>query len=288
MNTMSTEAKCPEPETISAWVDQQAGDEQRIVTEHLRECKKCGQVVQAYQRIDEGVRSVQSASEPADLSRHIQSRCRALPPVPRSATPFPGLFWKAAAVLALVMAATALYSSRHDGPATADSGELPQTQAESAEVASASSGAPAGESLYATGIEMPDSLGLRHQIHASLDSTDLTPVGGQTPAFRMGSGRAVQPVPRSVRHVWLVPENRWDDVRKYLEEYHPQGEWVEADEQPAFELSVADTALQALVDKVDNAGAALVSGTPPQPREAASTAFTGRDVGYHMVFITQK
>ncbi|MFW5802538.1 MAG: hypothetical protein ACOCWJ_01350 [Verrucomicrobiota bacterium] len=284
---MSTENKCPDPETISWWVDQEAGDQQETIAEHLRECRKCEQVVHAYQRIDEEVRSVQSGAEPPDLARHIQSRCRSLPPVPQPSTPFPGLFWKAAAALALVMAATALYSSRQNTPAVADGGEA-APQAESAKIAAIEASASAGDTQYATSIEMPNSLGLRHRVQTSLDATDLTPVGGQSLNFRMGTDRAVQPVPRTVRHVWLVPENQWDDVQKYLEEYHPQGEWMKTDEQPVFELSVADTALQALVDKVDRAGAALVSGTPPQPREAASTAFTGRNVGYRMVFISQK
>ena len=285
MNTLSTPNNCPNPEKISSWIDQQADDEQEVITEHLRECRKCGQVARAYQSIDEGVSSVQSAGEPPGLSRHIQSRCRSLPPVPRTATPFPNLFWKAAAVLALVMAATALYSSRREGPATADGGDDPQV--ESTEVANASA-APAGEPQYATSIEMPASLGLRNQIQPSLDAAELRLVGGQAPAFRIGTGRVVQPIPRSVRHVWLIPENKWGDVREYLDEYHPQGNWKKADEQPAFELSIADTALQALVDKVDKAGAALVSGTPPQPRGAVTTAFTGRNVDYRMVFITQE
>lgn len=288
MSTMSTENNCPDPETISSWVDQEAGDEQKIVTEHLRECCKCDQVANAYQRIDEEVRSVQSAAAPPDLARHIQSRCRSLPPVPQPASAFPGLFWKAAAVLALVMAATALYSSHQNTSEIATGGGEAAPQTESAGIGEGEMPASTGGTQYATSIEMPNSLGLRHQVQTSLDATDLTPVGGQSLNFRMGSGRAVQPVPRTVRHVWLVPETQWDDVQKYLDEYHPQGEWTKADEQPAFELSVADTALQALVDKVDSAGAALVSGTPPQPREAATTAFTGRDVGYRMVFITQK
>ena len=198
MSTVSSKKQCPDVEDISSWVDAQAGPEGEAIGAHLKECPKCGGVAGAYQRIDHQVRSIHSDSAPHGLSEHIKARCRSLPPAEPAPAAFPTLVWKMAAVLALVMAATALYSSHQSRPVRAEDedGDAGSTGGSPVvEVASTNEG------IVGPRIEVPGSLDLRHRMPTTVDVTDLTRVGGQTPAFRIGASRALQPVPRTVRHV---------------------------------------------------------------------------------------
>jgi hypothetical protein len=268
-------------------MDRELETDPREIADHLDVCPKCSQVVSAYRQIDRGIAGAHETTVPAMLTETVKKRCHSLPAVqPPAPSAFPTWAWRAAAVLALVLAITALVAQRrHERRVAADQPSRGETAL--VEGHGAQPGGPVDPS-GGLSLDIPASLALGGPVPTGVQVTDLTPVGGDVRTFRIGNGQSMQPVPRAVRHVWLVADAQWRSLENDLEKEFPEADWSRDAEQSSLVLSLPDTALQALVDRLDSRGAALVSGTPPQPRQARSTAFTGRNVDYRMVFITQE
>ncbi|OPZ29233.1 MAG: hypothetical protein BWZ02_01053 [Lentisphaerae bacterium ADurb.BinA184] len=276
MNARTPRNGCPDRVALSVWADTGADP---AIARHVAACPDCRMVVDGYRSFDAAVR--RAARPPADLADRVWAACLSAPAdSPTIIIPVWMHAVRIAAAALIVGAVTAVVFVLGGSPA-ARNPALAQAETEGAALAVGLARPTIYIPFAGTGGGYP-SLATE-----PIDSSRLTRVATTDPEA------AVPPLPVSLRgspvvldnfvhHVWVV-----GDVR--ASEHELLGALPESatplctnrtDRSVCLKVILADRQLQQLVNRMQDAGWALVSPGLPQPGEESRLLATGKDVVY--------
>lgn len=268
--------ECPSIELLSAWHDGEGSDE---IARHVERCAACRKAVEFYAGIDA---AVSAACQPSpDLAVRISRACRNLQREPLQFA-WGARLLRAAAGIALIAAAAAVIAmiATRDGtsgrpaqlttlPEQTPSDDAPQT------ADTARRTAPVYRTVYYNRLDGP---------------APLARVGAETSDFPDSIAQRLMPQPQrsitilqnSVNHVWVVDD--LDVARQQVLDLLPAGASAMCVTPQAralrLHITLTDQQLQALVNRLEARGWALVTPNLPQPGQIDRLQLTGDQVVY--------
>ncbi len=268
--------ECPPKEELSAWHDGEGDD---AVGSHVSACSACRVTTEFYGQVDRIVRvSLQPSS---GLTERIAAACEALPPEPLRLQ-WPLVFLRAAAIIVIVTTLSAVFMV------------LQPVRNQSILAGGPNSGAKVLTPAVVEDVDLPPVRRALPSVFATVRPDGLSPflrvaagdpqrLRDRTVLSRLSAGGNTQTVlPNSVKHVWVV-----DDLQKGRQQLLsalPDGvSYLCASKENRamrFRISLSDANLQALVDRLEQRGFALVSPEPPQPGQVDRLSITGKEIVY--------
>ena len=281
MNQQNRQSACPDKVALSVWVDS-AGD--AAVASHLDQCAACRQTVGSYQGFNQALRK--SARPQADLAGRIWQACQTAPaaaPLPVMAFPLWMQAVRIAAAVLIVGAVTGVVfvlGGPDRGKVTLASLSKPDAAAPTAIIV-----AVPRERMYIP-FATPGAA-YAATSPGGLDATTLARVSttdSDSPLTALPSSLGVAPVvlANSVRHVWVVSDVAAAE-REFLGTLPENATPLctnRKDRAASFKVILSDRQLQQLVNRMEDAGWALVSPSLPQPGEEGKLLVTGKEVLY--------
>ncbi|MBT3376373.1 MAG: hypothetical protein HN742_11645 [Lentisphaerae bacterium] len=275
-------AGCPSVEDLSAFHDDALND--GSVGEHVADCTSCRSTIDTYTVIDDAVQSL--GDTPANLAERIQEQCKSLKPEPLMFRVMGSPIWRhAAAAAAVALIAVAIHYA-------VDSSS-PASSSHAAAISPEDSLTHAPETVVvvppAELPQLPPQPGPEYTGRdGAIPSTDLTRVnaGGTAKAVpgTVSLANAVRKaiVPPRVKHVWVV--KNVEEAIEMLQRALPEGisctTTGDIGNKASLQLLLTDEQLQALVDRLAEAGWPLLSPGVPQPRKGAELLLSRSVVRY--------
>lgn len=277
---------CPSKEELNSFHD---GEDNASVT-HIADCQACRDILEAYDRVDELVKS--AMVPPSGLSERI---CRAVREgCVEKTRPFP--WWRSAkvwrhalsaAAALVILLSVALHFQQKD---RTDSGE--QTASTTTTVTVAKKSVIESESVET---QLPEPSTMR----INLAATATRPENIRLIGLR-GTGNAAYGVqehhrytiPSRVNHVWSV--RNLESAQAYINSYARMNDKVvsigQRKERNISDVVIVlnDRELQDLVDKLSAEHWSLLSPVLPQPGKNALMQLTGKRVEYKLSMVTEE
>ncbi len=255
----AVETCCPSSELLSAWHDGE--EDTTAIAEHLHKCPECRNMIETYRRVDAVLTAGMQA--PPGLTERILAACQQLQEPQR--IDWTSYFFRAAALLAVVLAMTGLFLLLQSGAANSSNPTVASPTAP-----------PTGATTTAAGLTGPALL--INAYNSSLDSA-LDKLVART---LMGTDSTPTILPKSVRHVWVVHDVY--ECRRLLPELLPPNVTFlcarAQDGAIRVRISLTDRQLQELVNRLETRGWALVTPDLPQPGRHDRLALTDRELVY--------
>lgn len=261
---------CPSQLDLSSYTDREGAEH---VAPHLEACPSCKTVVAFYSNINDVVKK---NIAPADgLAERVKCACRREREAAERRRHFQLVFWRAAAVAAMVIAAVAIYVTVVTGPKPAETVTTPALAA--AEPPATASEAPGAAAVAKAPVPDTDE---DAPAGTALVPEDLANVG--TGSGEFGTAASVHIAPNRVRHVWVVKDLDYS-TKLFCSLIPSQAKWKQdgsPDECASYQVALSDKELQSLVDNLAAVGFSLVSPSFPQPGEKRKLLASGRTVIY--------